>query len=80
MSDHHVSQQHNDSCIKTCEEFKTSTRGFLYLCNMLQPSTQSNEHKEHRWSVEKGDGALAGSLSHRYNEDHTGVDVGNRGG
>ncbi len=52
----------------------------FYFCNVLQPSTQSDEHKEHRWSVEKGDGALAGLLSHGYDEDHTGVDVGDRGG
>lgn len=52
----------------------------FYLCNVLQPSTQSDEHKEHGWSVEEGDGALAGSLSHGYDEDHAGVDVGNRGG
>lgn len=52
----------------------------FYLCNVLQPSAQSDEHKEHRRSVEKGDGALAGSLGHGYNEDHARVDVGDGGG
>lgn len=50
-----------------------------YLCDMFQPTAQSNKHKEHGWSVKKGDGTLAGSLSYGYNEDHTGVYVGNRG-
>lgn len=53
---------------------------FFYLCDVLQPSSQRDEHKEHRWSVEECDGALAGSLSHGDNKDHAGVDVGDRGG
>lgn len=70
----------NISCMKECEDFNQVYMVSFYLCNVLQPSTQSDEHKEHRRSVEKGDGALAGSLSHGDNEDHAGVDVGNRGG
>lgn len=74
--------QQNDDCIKACEDLKSLFHLgiFCYLCNVLQPSTQSDEHEEHRWSVEEGDGALAGSLCHGYDEDHTGVDVGDRGG
>lgn len=52
----------------------------FYFCDVLQPSAQRDEHKQHGRSVEKGDGALAGSLGHGYDQDHAGVDVGNGGG
>lgn len=51
----------------------------FHLCNVLQPATQSDEDKEHGRSVEEGDGALAGPLSHGHHEDHAGVDVGDGG-
>jgi len=53
---------------------------FCYLGDVLQPSSQSNEHKEHRRSVEKRDGALAGPLCHGDDEDHAGVNVGDGSG
>lgn len=53
---------------------------FFYLCYVLQPSSESDEHKEHRRSVEERDGALDGSLCHGDNKDNAGVDVGDGGG
>lgn len=52
----------------------------FYLCDVFQPSSQSDEHKEHGWSVEKGHRALAGLLRHGHDEDNAGIDVGNGGG
>lgn len=47
---------------------------------MLQPSSQSDKHKEHRRGVEKGNRALDGTLGHGNDKYHTGVDVGYGGG
>lgn len=47
---------------------------------MLQPASKGNEHKQHWRCVEKSDWTLYGRLTHGYNQNHAGVNVGNSGG